>query len=259
MSFSASIRRTGLYSFLYFGGPNASRLGLCDGDDETDVARYDGTAWDFLDEGGDIPHSDSRNLYFDANGNILDANDGGISRLIDPISIDRFWDNSITGNIRCTEFYSVAYDNVNHTIFGGAQDNGSPQQVSSGSLNYEDATGGDGNVTAVDNTSMPGYSVHYLTNLNHFTTRTYEAITSSFLRGTRSFILMTQIKGLELVFKPVTCSMPSIRSACSLLQGIFMNRPTWATMFTSWSFRLRLPLSRMAAAWVGYRTRTLLT
>jgi hypothetical protein len=53
------------------------------------------------------PHSDSREMVFDANGNILQSDDGGLYRLKNPTSnADRIWE-SANGNLRATELVSV--------------------------------------------------------------------------------------------------------------------------------------------------------
>src|SRR5262249_34890038 len=78
----------------------------------------------------------------------------GIYALIDVNSDDRRWEPRV-GNLRNTEFYSVAYDPVFGRILGGAQDNGSPIQKRPSEAGYpftwkEDPVGGGGVVVAVD-------------------------------------------------------------------------------------------------------------
>jgi hypothetical protein len=51
------------------------------------VFRYTGTAWENVvcnGANGTSPHSDSRFMAFDASGNLLQTNDGGIARLVNP-------------------------------------------------------------------------------------------------------------------------------------------------------------------------------
>ena len=51
------------------------------------VFRYTGTAWENVvcnGANGTSPHADSRFMTFDADGNLLQANDGGIARLVSP-------------------------------------------------------------------------------------------------------------------------------------------------------------------------------
>jgi hypothetical protein len=112
---------------------------------------------------GTAAHADTRAMAFDANGNILQANDGGLYRLVDPNNpATRHW-VSVNGDIRTTEFHSVAYDPVSHVVFGGAQDNGSITQVAPGGLAGLQFTSGDGGVVAVDadQAAHPGTSIRY--------------------------------------------------------------------------------------------------
>ncbi|WP_435005956.1 WD40/YVTN/BNR-like repeat-containing protein [Tundrisphaera lichenicola] len=113
--------------------------------------------------GGTSPHADSRDMVFDANGNILQGNDGGIYRLVNPsgTASTRRWDSAI-GDLRNTEFISTAYSSVSHTVFGGAQDVGTSFQISTdNSVPWGELLGGDGGVVGVDDTSNPGYSTRY--------------------------------------------------------------------------------------------------
>src|SRR4029077_12769911 len=84
------------------------------------------------------PHADSRNLIFDFNGNLLDADDGGIYRLSNPLNTpanpqppldpaSRVW-TSLNSGLSNTEFVSIAFDHLTGDIIGGAQDNGSSEQ-----------------------------------------------------------------------------------------------------------------------------------
>ena len=113
---------------------------------------------------GTAPHGDSRAMVFDANGNILQGNDGGLYRLVDPkVSATRHW-VSVNGNLRVTEFHSVAYDPVSNIILGGSQDNGNSEQTTPGGLTWNGfQTGGDGGDVAVDSDQArhPGTSIRY--------------------------------------------------------------------------------------------------
>jgi hypothetical protein len=107
-------------------------------------------------------HADSRGMVFDAHGDILEADDGGIYRLVNPngAANARRW-VSVLGNLRPTEFYSVAYDRYNHTVIGGAQDVGASEQVSG--FTWRATRLADGGVAAVDNNTLVllNQSIHY--------------------------------------------------------------------------------------------------
>jgi hypothetical protein len=115
---------------------------------------------------GTSPHADSRDMVFDHNFNLLQANDGGIFRLVNPNFVaTRRW-VPLIGDIRPTEFHSVAYDPLSKVVFGGAQDTSTPVQSSPGSFtwnNISDLVPGDGGVVAVDadQSSHPGKTLRY--------------------------------------------------------------------------------------------------
>jgi hypothetical protein len=118
--------------------------------------------------GGSAPHADSRDMVFDADGNILECDDGGIWRLSGPNNdpLFRLW-HPIHGDIQPTEFNSVSYDSLNNVILGGAQDVGSPtQEAEDGASWSEDFfRQADGGVTAVTGgiDAFGAFSVHYTT------------------------------------------------------------------------------------------------
>ena len=98
------------------------------------------------------PHADSRNMVFDASKrNLLEVDDGGIYRLENPGTpgSSRKW-VSLNGNLQITEFHSIAYDPINHTILGGAQDNATPVQKARGSTTWAFFGAGDGGIAQVD-------------------------------------------------------------------------------------------------------------
>lgn len=99
---------------------------------------------------GTSPHADSRKMVFDGNGNLLQANDGGIYRLQNPDAAAnvRAW-TSLNNNIQPTEMHSVAYDPVSNIVFGGTQDTGTPIQSAPGSTTWNELLQGDGAKVAV--------------------------------------------------------------------------------------------------------------
>jgi hypothetical protein len=128
--------------------------------------RYTGTAWENVVCNGALgtsPHPDSRDMQFDANGNLLQANDGGIYRLVNPNTTGiRRW-VPVVGNIRPTELHSVAFDPLSKVTVGGSQDNGTPYQLAPGGFLGNELFGGDGGVVAVDadQAAHPGTSLRY--------------------------------------------------------------------------------------------------
>jgi hypothetical protein len=112
---------------------------------------------------GTAPHADARAMAFDANGDLLLANDGGVYRLVDPnLPNFRQW-QPVIGNLRPTEFHSVAYDPISKVVIGGTQDNGTVVQSSPGSFAWNELQGGDGGVVAIDadQNRHPGTTLRY--------------------------------------------------------------------------------------------------
>lgn len=107
------------------------------------------------------PHADSRDMAMDANGQIVEVDDGGIFRRTSPENNSGAW-SSMAGNLQVTEAHSVAYDTVSNVIMTGNQDNGTSVQNSSGSLAYTAISTGDGGDVAVaPNPSNPAQSIRY--------------------------------------------------------------------------------------------------
>jgi len=126
---------------------------------------------------GTYPHTDSREMVFDANGNIIETDDGGIYRRTAPQSSAGTW-RSVIGNLAVIEAHDLAYDSVAKVAMVGVQDNGTLIQSAPGSLSWAWVLpGGDGGDVAIDDTSTPGHSVRYksFTNLKFFTRDTYDA------------------------------------------------------------------------------------
>jgi hypothetical protein len=124
---------------------------------------------------GTAPHADNRSMVFDSKGDLLETDDGGIYKLVKPSSSSRAW-LSLVGNLRNTEFYSVAYDTANHDVFGGAQDTGAPSQTGVNGK-WTDAVQNDGNTVAIDNTNHIRYVLS--DNLGGFLRQTYSVVGSA--------------------------------------------------------------------------------
>src|SRR5262249_16885947 len=115
-----------------------------------DAAATTGTQWASITgtaTQGTRPHADSRFMTFDANGNLVETDDGGIYRLGFG-SFPGKW-GSVNGHLKDTELFSAAYDSVNNVLLGGAQDNGSPMQSRSDPSVWTDIGGGDGGSVAI--------------------------------------------------------------------------------------------------------------
>jgi len=85
--------------------------------------RYTGTVWENIVCNGahaTSPHADSRDMQFDANGNLLQTNDGGIYRLVSRIP-PPLANGYRRRHIRPTEYHSVAFDPLSKITLGGAQ------------------------------------------------------------------------------------------------------------------------------------------
>lgn len=112
------------------------------------------------------PHADSRAMAFDANGNLLEADDGGIYRLNNPSSSSRVW-TSVIGNLNVMEAHNVAKDSITNVLIIGAQDNGTHQQQAANDLRWSWINGGDGGDVAVDSASLgPSGSLRYMSSQN---------------------------------------------------------------------------------------------
>jgi uncharacterized repeat protein (TIGR01451 family) len=94
------------------------------------------------------PHTDSHAMAFDANGRLLEGDDGGIFRLNNPNPTALQWAD-LNGNLQITQFTGIALDPTNANIaYGGSQDNGTEKYT--GSLGWNLIAGGDGGFTRVD-------------------------------------------------------------------------------------------------------------
>ncbi len=112
------------------------------------------------------PHADSRAMAFDANGNLLESDDGGIYRLMNPSSVGRLW-TSVIGNLNVMEVHNVAKDSVTNVLIIGAQDNGTHQQQAANNPRWTLINGGDGGDVAVDSASLgPSGSFRYMSSQN---------------------------------------------------------------------------------------------
>ncbi|MGH7137371.1 MAG: hypothetical protein ACREHD_16630, partial [Pirellulales bacterium] len=113
------------------------------------------------------PHADSRHLAFDASGNLLEVDDGGVYRLTNPSvtsatsTTQGDW-YSMIGNLQVSESHNVAFDTLTNTVLAGNQDTGTPEQTAPNNVVWTEppANEGDGGSVNVDNSS-PVQSIRY--------------------------------------------------------------------------------------------------
>ncbi|HEY7214825.1 MAG TPA: RTX toxin [Thermoanaerobaculia bacterium] len=107
------------------------------------------------------PHADSREMTFDAAGNLVETDDGGVWRRTSPGNAAGNW-FSIVGDLQVSEQHDDSYDTLADVVFVGTQDNDDPHQSAKDSPDWFVLLSGDGGDTAVDNQTMgPGTSIRY--------------------------------------------------------------------------------------------------
>ena len=98
--------------------------------------------------GGTGPHSDHHAFVFDANGNLIDGNDGGVWRLDNAAPGSLQW-SDLNTNLQLTQYIGIALDpSTADVAYGGSQDNGTSKFTDS--LAWQLRTGGDGGFVRVD-------------------------------------------------------------------------------------------------------------
>jgi hypothetical protein len=109
-----------------------------------------GTSWTDITVGADGGgvHPDHHALTFDANGKLLDGNDGGIWRL-DTSTIGAIHWTDLNSNLSTLQFIGIGLHPTNMDIaYGGTQDNGTSKFT--GALPWAQIQGGDGGFARVD-------------------------------------------------------------------------------------------------------------
>ncbi len=101
------------------------------------------------------PHADSREMVFDANGNIVEVDDGGIYLRTSPQDNTGDW-FSLNGNLQVTESHDVAYDPISDILISGNQDTGTTEQTSTSSQTWRSVSTADGGDVAVDSITRAG-------------------------------------------------------------------------------------------------------
>jgi photosystem II stability/assembly factor-like uncharacterized protein len=128
-----------------------------------DASRPSGQQWRPTTHNGtsrnSAPHADSRSQQWDAQGNIIQGDDGGVYKRVSPASTAGDW-ISINGNLGVFEFHSIAWDRLSGIALGGSQDNGTAEQIAPDSTRWRVIGSGDGGRPAVDDLNA-GYSERY--------------------------------------------------------------------------------------------------
>jgi photosystem II stability/assembly factor-like uncharacterized protein len=106
---------------------------------------------------GSAPHAGSRDMVVDANGDLVEVDNGGIYRRASPLNNTGDW-FSINSDIQTTELHDVAYDTNSNIIIGGALGAGTPEQITSGSTTWRAVAGSHGGDVAVDNITLAASS-----------------------------------------------------------------------------------------------------
>ncbi|WP_109853246.1 VWA domain-containing protein [Aquimarina sp. AU58] len=120
------------------------------------------------------PHADSRDMDFDANGDLIEGDDGGVYKQTAPINATGDW-FSLNGNINISEIHSVDWDANSNIIISGLQDNGVPEQEFPTNSTWNTIVRGDGGDVAIDDVSSTTTSTRYASsqNLGNFRSRVY--------------------------------------------------------------------------------------
>jgi hypothetical protein len=149
-----------------------------------DSSRPSGSQWTFITDinaSGTAPPAHSRSMVFDG-PQLLESDDGGVYALSNPSTTGLSTPNgswtSLVGNLAVTEIHNIAYDTNTNTLLAGAvADAGTPEQNSTGSKTWTDYNQGDGGDVAVDDTSLPGFSIRYISSaqMANFQATTYDS------------------------------------------------------------------------------------
>jgi len=142
---------------------------------------------------GSAPHADSRDMDVAANGVLIETDDGGIYRRTNPQNNTGDW-FTMNGNLQTAEFHSVAWDAQSNIVIGGAQDTGTPEQITTGNPPFRSVTTADGGVVTIDDITTPGFSTRYAStwNLQNFRRRVYNAAN---VLQSQVFPLLTPVGG----------------------------------------------------------------
>ncbi len=109
--------------------------------------------------GNSAPHADSRDMAFDAAGNLLESDDGGVYKRAAPRTTTGAW-TSLNGDLQVTEYHGLSYDTVSNRVTGGSQDNGTTQQRDATRI-FDAVSTGDGGHPAIEDRASATLSTRY--------------------------------------------------------------------------------------------------
>jgi hypothetical protein len=92
-------------------------------------------------------------MTFNAAGELIETDDGGIYKRTDPRSFGGDW-FSLNSNLQVTEAHDTAYDSLSSIVLTGNQDTGTSQQIFTGDVLWQALQNGDGGDVAVDNATL---------------------------------------------------------------------------------------------------------
>ncbi len=143
------------------------------------------------------PHADSREMAFAVNGDLIEVDDGGIYRRVNPSSTAGDW-FSMNGDLASTEYHSIDYDTLSKIIIGGAQDVGTTEQIVTDGNVFRSVSTADGGDVAVDNAASASESIRYSSfqNFGAFRWRTVNA--GNAVSG-QSFPALTPLNGASAI------------------------------------------------------------
>jgi IPT/TIG domain/Sortilin, neurotensin receptor 3, len=134
----------GWYDTTVIVDPSNSAVVYVAGQDSILRTANNGASWTDISAGAvspfTSPHVDHHGVAFDANGKLLDGDDGGIYRLENPMAPS--W-SDLNGNLETIQFQGIGLHptDINKAI-GGSQDNGT--ELFTGSALWTETDGGDG-------------------------------------------------------------------------------------------------------------------
>ena len=143
-----------------------------------DASEAPGSQWTALThdpstDHGSAPHADSREMVFNAAGNIIEGDDGGVYRRSYPEANGGDW-YSLNGNLMVAEMHSVKWDSVTDTIRAGTQDIGTPEQVTPGGVVWRTVYSADGGKVAIDDSGAESIRYSSYQNFGSFRRKSYD-------------------------------------------------------------------------------------